>query len=373
MNIINNIHDTFGPDILKSILDYLNRNDWITISKWTSSSELTEEFITAYCYKLDWVILDASSISDSIKDVYSELIRCAFMWKDIDDYTPSHSGIKCDICIDDDKSSDWDNERNNIDKCYYNHEDGYIWCVSCWNRRESGLFKSVTQKNRYNQSRNCSFCRCVVGEGKDDQWYHHDHCDICIECYASLCNCFIYIDNTLGNYMFGGYSEGNIINSIINISPASYRHKPSKLSPSTLYGNTEWINMIPNINRTPDDFGSVRQWIIFTSDTELTYDIFSEDPIFLLVDCSAETNGRVAVGYFLYYGCFAIDIVYDTIDEYLTAYNKWKELKKIKPPEPDNDYLFGKMSSSSPEQTLNITTEFSAVVIVEIGVLDHWF
>lgn len=365
MDIINNIHDKFGSDILKYILNYLNRTDWIIISKWI----LSEEFITAYCYKLDWVILNAcSTVSNSIKDVYSELIQCAIMWKDIDDYKPSHSGIKCDICID----KLYDN-RNDIDKFYYNHEEGYIWCVPCWKKRKDGLFKIVTQKDNYNESSTCVACRCVVGCYEDDEWYYHDYCNICVNCYNISCNGFKYIDNTSGNYKFGGHSEGNIVTSIINISSTEYRHIPPELPLSTLYEINEWINLIDCINRTPVDFGSVRQWMLFTSDSELTYGIFNEDdPIYLLVDCSKETNGRVAIGYPLYYGCYQIDIVYNCIQDYLDAYYTWKELKKIKPPEPDEDY-FGLMSESSSDYILTMTTEFSAVIIIETGVLDDYF
>ncbi len=381
MNIINNIHDTVGSDILKSILDFLNRNDWIIISKWTSLSELTEEFIIAYCYKLDWVILNASStVSNELKDVYSELIQCALMWKDIDKYSPTHSGIKCDICIDDNKSSDWKNKRNNIDKFYYNHEEGYIWgyiwCVSCWTRRNDGIFKLVTRKDRWNHSDNCGICRCVVGEDEDDQWYYHDFCNICVDCYNILCNDFKYIDNTSGNYKFGGHSEGNIVTSIINISPTEYRNIPPELSSTTLYGINEWIDLIPGVNRTPDDFGSVRQWIIFTSDTELTYGIYTnDDHIYLLVDCSKETNGRVAIGYPLYYGCYQIDIVYNSIDDYLIAYNTWKESKKnqitLTPDEQQSlDWKFGCSSELDRGDALLLTTEFSGYLIVKLEILD---
>jgi hypothetical protein len=68
-------------------------------------------------------------------------------------------------------------------------------------------------------------------------------------------------------------------------------------------------------------FGSFRQWVPMSDWYVLPHD---DAWTAFIVDCSPTTNGRVASVVNDDHGRIAIDIVFNNIQEYKVAYDKWK-------------------------------------------------
>ena len=84
---------------------------------------------------------------------------------------------------------------------------------------------------------------------------------------------------------------------------------------------SQWVSGIDCIVSIPEDFGSVKQWTLFTDFYDIPHYHASTA---LLIDCiDGPTNGRVASTVADDHGRGAINIVFNSIGEYLEEYNKW--------------------------------------------------
>jgi hypothetical protein len=135
------------------------------------------------------------------------------------------------------------------------------------------------------------------------------------------CNLFI-CDNSVPMVVDIGQVDGRVIPRLIK-------------NEVTLDRTMVYIDMVSDIVWIPNPmiFGSLRQWVLFTDMKETQ---FTDSECGFLVDCAPGSNWtRVASILKDNYGNIAIDIVFDNLNEYNIALQKWEnsrlELAQAKP------------------------------------------
>lgn len=168
-------------------------------------------------------------------------------------------------------------------------------------------------------------------------WYHvgrvsdlsniPDNLKYHIECQLSDANMFRQMDDIkidLTKCLENGHD--------ISTTPFKYKKIPDDLYfilPLNLHHWTNILDLyIGNKSMSskkvfPDNFGNVRQWMLFSHDDDIIFHKYNQI-LFLLVDCDVATNGRIACGFVNAAHCF-ITIVFDSVSEYVDAYNVWED------------------------------------------------
>lgn len=250
------------------------------------------------------------------------------MWNSLDaeiqcEYGQIHKSIDnfyCDVC-----------EKDLTCPFYRWLPERYDFCAVCITRKIPYTILIVGDSI---ELKTCLFCN---SELRDDEWLwfvygsyvKYEVCNRCIsidsedaleefhrkkEAYQIRT-----IDNTTHKLVGDGLSP-----IIVDFSPISTRIVPEYFREKITQEHIEtWVKLIPDIAYLVWNFGSVRQWALFTSIYEVPYCV---SKTFLLVDCSEKTNGRIASGVISQNSLqVAIVILYETVEEYIEAFNKWQE------------------------------------------------
>ncbi len=110
---------------------------------------------------------------------------------------------------------------------------------------------------------------------------------------------------------------------LLNVhSTTRYEHKDIALQ-ITRERISKWAALVEDICTIPRQFGSIKQWSIFTDEQPC----LNIGTLFLMVDCSIETNGRVAALISDKYCRAHIYILHSTFDGYKTYKSNWMNIK----------------------------------------------
>jgi len=195
----------------------------------------------------------------------------------------------------------------------------------------------------------CFICDKNLGGGFAWFLYEHNYIkiDVCKECNE---NCSFYgklkgkLVLVTDNIISCNRTSANIL---LDISYVEERKIPDELldiiTQEKIDDWTDLLSAIAHLEPNFKEFGPVKQWTLFTD----LYDIphCGGAMTGLLVDCSVNTNGRVASLVSDNHGRIGIDIIYSSFDDYKQAFNDWsnnrlkgEELQeKIKELEEDDE------------------------------------
>lgn len=248
------------------------------------------------------------------------------------DYTQIEDSFVCDAC--DDQLS------NQVP--FYNANHFFLQlCEGCHNKN---IFKTLViiediDRSMYSIEEKpliwpCIRCNTKLGGGykwkllKYQAYLHaKTMCDICIDCYNK--------DPDLIDYNNSGFHKisGNFVvcertNPIfINISNVQNRIIPNQLiNDVTIDRANTYTELLESIVSIDVEFGSVKEWTMFTDLYE--WPLINAQTA-LLINCSTtstiDTNHKIASLLFDDHGRVAIDIIFDSLDEYFKIYNEWND------------------------------------------------
>ncbi len=220
-----------------------------------------------------------------------------------------------------------------LEKRINNGEWGKEWKRKELKRKELAMLRAKELRKKYPEEKNlieCKSCDRIV-YGCDKWWCSEENIDwyrICKKCFPKSKNeYYLYIPSYDQLYIEDGTDY--------DLSAQTNRNIPYQLE-----GEEQmklWTKYI-NYNMYLDEkIGPIKQWVPFTELDEIS---FFDIHTCLLVDCSDNTNGRIALMSVEEYNEYAneykkdeqiesihVDIMFDNIHDYLTSYNKWKEEK----------------------------------------------
>ncbi len=279
----------------------------------------------------------------------------------IDDFSKSITGWLCDKCQKSFYSDDvW----------YESTNECVDFCTECWpNYKPNYIIDDNDEKDECN---NCSniitgYDPYIISYWKDEPSRH-----LCINCNPKSRDEFKLFLSKEQNYVYLTMNGFGLVR--YNISTISNRIIPFQLE-GTISETmmTKWHARINRFMEFNDEFGPVKQWAIFTDDYEIPlFNIYT----CLLIDCSSNA-GRIAVmtdeHYFMGEARnetrICITVIFETFDDYLVEYNKWRSSKvddetydKIYN-KVDFDVLLNDQCNGS--DLLAICTEFSGYIIIQ--------
>jgi hypothetical protein len=173
----------------------------------------------------------------------------------------------------------------------------------------------------------CIICKKMLGGGhkwKTLSFNYIQTADLCLDCFER--------DPQLANYkkatsqLFS--DDRKIMVSertdpiFVDISAVKNRqiHKILKDQVTEARAH-EYVRLIDDsLVNLPDNFGSLKQWVLFTDVYEIP---LVQACTALVVDCATDKSGQVASLVIDDHGRISIDIVFNSIREYETAYNQW--------------------------------------------------
>ncbi len=189
--------------------------------------------------------------------------------------------------------------------------------------------KTNIKQDDYDEHNKCISCNDVVYGS--DVWFQMRNL-ICKRCYPTSNSEFI-LQEPSDYILYTGFGRTKQ-----NLSPVKNRKLPYQLGGEDKLD--QWIKYLFMYEiYTDDNFGSVKQWVIFTHLYKIP---FFDTYTCLLVDCSQKTNGRIAImiidNYdvyeypYIYYrnklyypdDIVNIYIVYENIHDYLKSRDKWQ-------------------------------------------------
>jgi len=117
----------------------------------------------------------------------------------------------------------------------------------------------------------------------------------------------------------------NLDKKTLNIPPDLIIIEQCTLERAQLW--QEIAGSLVEINPTPKQFGSLRQWTLFTDMTDMPNSSTSSGLLIDLIDF------RIASVIIDNHGRVACNVVYNSLQEYQAAYSQWKENLKLEPSE----------------------------------------
>lgn len=224
-------------------------------------------------------------------------------------------------------------------------------CYECGKEVDDDVFYIADINNQYIVDTEFSFCRDCYENGGREKFNHKvNNIELSTDNKVSYKRCIVCKDK-IGNrrrrritsryFVFDGVCENCDIKDLIFrkienglVSRESTLISLHKVEGKYIHKELEsevtdkriqsWIQVISSICNIPhiDIFGSFKQWVEFTD----PYDhpcrnVYTS----LLVDCSPTTNGRIASLLVNNHGRISIDIVFDTVEQYMEEYKKWKD------------------------------------------------
>lgn len=238
---------------------------------------------------------------------------------------------------------------------------GFTLCKNCWKN-----YKFIYVKDEYTTPCIKESCHNMVmglnGCIKRNSYF-------CYDCLPKHKNDMVVMNTSRDNFKwvlrkkFGTPIE-------INITPISDRYIPYQLENGITKSNiNRWLNDIKHLTDYLDPkFGSIKQWIPFTNEYKMPLLDFTT---YLLVDCSKESNGRIAICIHTYFCADSVpwrgdwrwvDIICNSLEEYLQECVIW-EFNKCPLNEQKNIYNrvksnIKKSRSCNYEDILNLANDF---------------
>lgn len=238
------------------------------------------------------------------------------------------SVIYCDKCNKDFASNE---------KWYESKDRNLYFCIDCWEKfdpKYNPIFKPEFIKD--NDTEYCHSCHKLIQGHETEPIGTFNSLDVCVDCYPKSKNDFILFDGAIENCIWV-LSEG-FFPVRCYIYPIFNRNIPYQFEgESTKDRMNLWVDSIKKITCIDEDFGPIKQWAIITDEYTVPKEVYDEDTlnarVCLLVDCSHESNGRIAIMNAtitqdcckILFNKINIIIVFDNIDEYLREYNEWKK------------------------------------------------
>lgn len=215
-----------------------------------------------------------------------------------------------------------------VGKTFYNFkandDDLFQFCKKCFVHVDQHLDRMVSRElTQIDQSTedkplrwSCICCGTKLGGGHTWKLYR-DRYDLCNACDLSVIKSKFEL---LRNVVVVERNDP----VLVSLAPVPNRTIPSSLVQEVTEERvhvwieilTESIVSIPSVGV----FGSLLQWVPICDRYELDSVVATT---MLLVDCSVETNGRVASLVEDDHGRAAINIVYANVEEYQKAYTEW--------------------------------------------------
>lgn len=254
------------------------------------------------------------------------------LWDIIDNAEIEESELHC-MCDKCDKELHSDN-----DKWYHmkvNSWNSHDYCLECGVK---SFFDNLVFIDRTNMSVaekplawKCDSCGIKLGGGC--KWYtDNKDMDICIDCYNKPKEqLFVFVDqdkcciiDRVGPLVLNNETVQN------RIIPKLFE---KDITEERINAYADCINEIAYVDKR---FGSYKQWAMFMG----PYDLPQHDIVTaLLVNCGPEHNGQIASLVADNHGRVGINILYETVDDYLKEYNNWLLTKPSNSDEEDSfDY-----------------------------------
>jgi len=208
----------------------------------------------------------------------------------------------------------------------YDDNDSIDLCLNCYNNIDEILKLEVIDNNSIELYFPCIFCynklekapSCFLCEHKDII------INVCVECnnkynfYTKIKEKFVLITE---HFM----DRDNFISQFINFSPVKERKIPEELKCMITHKKIKkWINCIHDITYISQNFGSfgpIKQWTLFTELYQ--FPKIKGKNIGLLVDCSMNTNGRIAILLADINGWSSVYMIYSSFEDFKRDYNIW--------------------------------------------------
>ncbi|ARF11456.1 hypothetical protein Klosneuvirus_1_313 [Klosneuvirus KNV1] len=253
------------------------------------------------------------------------------LWNIIDDCEIEQAELNCgcDKC---DKELHSDN-----DKWYHmnvNSWDSHDYCLECG---VSTFFDNLVFIDRTNMTIEekplkwkCDSCGTRLGGGC--KWYtDNKDMDICMNCYNQPKEkLFDFVDKDKCCII------ERVGSLVLNNENISNRVIPTQIEKDVTKERMEvYADCINNIAYIDKRFGSYKQWAMFAG----PYDLPKHDIVTaLLVNCGPIHRGEIASLVSDNHCRVGINIIYDSIDEYLKDYNEWYQMKPTNSDKDNFDY-----------------------------------
>lgn len=202
------------------------------------------------------------------------------------------------------------------------------YCQECFKNSDfTKLFNIIDRINEPERPQiwPCVFCHAMMGGGH--KWYNAGELDICGDCFQAdptvinekIRSLFVFVDE---NVMASERTMDNVLLDVskaernMDIIPQQIRDEITK---ERVEDWTDLIRSFAHLGVNHKTFGSIRNWVLFTELYELpSYPATTG----LLIDCK---TGRVASLVLDDHGRMGVDIVFETVDDYLAAEKTWRE------------------------------------------------
>lgn len=244
-------------------------------------------------------------------DIFEELDNAT--WED-DLVLPSRV---CDNCS---------NESKELSRSFWTSNFNIDYCQECFQKANfTKLFNVIDRTNEPDRPQiwPCVFCHTMTCGGH--KWYNLNELDICGVCFQDpdiqdkIRALFAFVDE---NVMASERTMDTVLLDIskaernMDIIPQEIR---AEITTDRVELWTELIGSFAHLNVNHKEFGSIRNWVIFTELYKL--------PSFpattgLLIDCK---SGRVASLVLDDHGRMGVDIVFESVSDYLSAEKTWRE------------------------------------------------
>ena len=200
----------------------------------------------------------------------------------------------------------------------------------------------------------CNFCGEKQGGGC--KWYCNSISDIdmCIKCYEDdLFDKYTKIEDIEKHWM----CERNGINPVLVVLDKVNELKvPDELKDKvTLKRIESWFRDFDELVSTDDKINNICTWLPFTDIYEIPN--FNAATM-LVVNCNIKNNGQVASVVFDDHGRMAVNIIFDTFEEYQKGITEWKE-NKLSEEETKELLVKVKNNVAEEEDIANTCEEFS--------------
>ncbi len=315
-NFIYKIKKRLSKDVLKIICSYLSWLDWKIIS----CAKLSDEFIREFADNLDWYHVNRISATPNIKQQFKKQIDNAVIFRHNDVMKLHSVEITCKSC-----------QESKDETYYYLSQICSVLCKPCF-KKPFDKHNIFTQSNFYLPmlDEKCQLCNELLNNTHPP--YISDLPNlfvICLSCYTNIHDYYKLINKNYYIQMKNKY--------IINSTSYACKKIPNNLYfKPVIISAAHWeeqLGIIINhktipfkLNILPNNFGSVRQWIMFTHDDKLLHNY--NYITFFLVDCNIDTNGRIAIGFISDDFVPHIFIIHD-INIYIKYYKEWEHFIAI--------------------------------------------
>lgn len=225
-------------------------------------------------------------------------------------------------------------DKNSCDKCcnkldaktFYNFHSGQYCidlCKKCIKPEKDKYvkdFMNLTFVDRTNMTIEekplswfCDICGCQLGGGH--KWYYENNDDICFDCEKLLHVPFKQYSNLYLN-------DRDTCLDMSEINATTQRIFPILLTKNN-FSPSNKCNYIDCIKYANFDIGKMKHWCMLKD--SLSDIPFIDATAFIIVNC---VDGRVASGIYDDHGRVALNLLYNSPEDFISAYDSWKKIKK---------------------------------------------